>query len=203
MLVKVGQVRGAREAQVLRGADIFTAEPGDVELIREATSASICLPAGDLDEAATVVAAHRPDFVEFLAVDPEKTDLVTRQLAALRNLGVPTIARGFSVSPDDTSLLDRQDHLRALEDAGVRYFEVEIDSLVDPESSIPDRVRARLGDLFSRFDVLVTDAFTDLSLPLGLNEHGVYLDLGNDRGRPQSFKPSAAARLIRSRAVRR
>ncbi|WZB76170.1 hypothetical protein WJ972_09995 [Achromobacter insuavis] len=67
------------------------------------------------------------------------------QLDALSRLDVGKIANGLFLLKDDLSLLDRASHMDALVRAGVELFQIEVESLLDPEARIGPKVRARIG----------------------------------------------------------
>lgn len=76
---------------------------------------------------------------------PGKTELSLAQLDALSRLDVGKIANGLFLLKDELSLLDRAAHMDALVRAGVELFQIEVESLLDPEVRIGPKVRARIG----------------------------------------------------------
>lgn len=112
---------------------------------------------------------------------------------------MPLICAGLWIAQDDFSLLEHETYLTQLAAAGARFIQIEIDSLIAPDLRIDARGRKQIAELVSRFPVLTTDEFTT-SLPTSLSHAaGVYLDVGESRGRPMTFPLSAAARLVRAR----
>ncbi|WFR73324.1 hypothetical protein P9209_06245 [Prescottella defluvii] len=117
---------------------------------------------GDVVDA---VDALGPAYFEFTAVDAAKEPEVAEQLDFLDRLPVPKIANGFFVLKDEVSLLDSRRHLDRLVDVGVAYFQVEIDSLIDPGFRISSSHRERLVELFADYPCIVSDVCTAAPLP--------------------------------------
>ncbi|KUL22156.1 hypothetical protein [Streptomyces regalis] len=192
-MIKVNQVCSTCEAEWVRGVDIVGVCLGDAEQhgrrtvtreqfeeIKCATSASIALA---IDESAEVsdkdlpdvIGSLRPNYYEFTPCDPEKSGAFERQLAVVRGVGVPGIANGFFLLKDEVSLVRRTAHLDRLVEAGVRFFQVEVDSLLDPRFRISSSHETMIADLFARYPFIVNDKFSHLNGPLDVNQAGLYL----------------------------
>ncbi|MGW4032734.1 hypothetical protein ACWEFL_26115 [Streptomyces sp. NPDC004838] len=220
-VIKVNQVCSTREAGLVRGVDIVGVCLGDAgrhdrrtvtterfEEIRHATSASIALA---VDESAEVpdedlpdvIGSLRPDYFEFTPPDPEKSGAFEAQLALVRGVGVPGIANGFFLLKDEVSLVRGTAHLDRLVEAGVRFFQVEVDSLLDPRFRISSAHEKLIAELFARYPFIVNDRFGHLDGPLDVNQTGLYLNIGGKGLRnydysDRSYPLSAVVRLIRS-----
>jgi hypothetical protein len=220
-VIKVNQVCSTREAEWVGGVDIVGVCLGDAEQhgrrtvareqyeeIKRATSASIALA---IDESAEVsdkdlpdvIASLRPNYYEFTPRDPEKSGAFEAQLALVRRVGVPGIANGFFLLKDEVSLVHRTAHLDRLVEAGVRFFQVEVDSLLDPRFKISSSHETMIANLFARYPFIVNDKFGHLNGPLDVNQAGLYLNIGSKGLRnydysDRSYSLSAVVRLIRS-----
>ncbi|MDT0266677.1 hypothetical protein RM844_10270 [Streptomyces sp. DSM 44915] len=212
MVIKIGPVCSVREAELVGAVDIIVMRLGVADdrasrtiseatfaAVRAATGAVVALRAETPGPLADTVRRLAPDYVEFTAVDAAKTEPLAAQLATLTALDVPLIATVGAVLKDDVRLLAEEAHLARLVAAGAHYLAVELESVLDPDFRIAAPARRRLAEVFARYPVLVTDAFTDLTGGLGLNETGSYLELGDGRTRPQSFRLPTAVRLLRTR----
>jgi hypothetical protein len=213
MVLKVGPIRSASEARMARGADVISVRLSDERHpdaaraittttyaeIRASTDAEISMEVDPLSIDRDLVDRLAPDYLEWAPTDPEKTDLLARELASLAPLGVPWICTGMWVARDDLWLLDHEAHLSRLVEAGARFIQIEMDSLIAPVHRIDPGDAERIEDLVARFPVLVTDGFTT-SLPISpAGAAGVYLELGEGGARPMTFAFSTAVRLMRTR----
>ncbi|MCW5251428.1 MULTISPECIES: hypothetical protein [unclassified Streptomyces] len=216
-VIKVNQVCGVREARWVRGADILGVCLGDggrtvtaegFREIRRAVSAPLALSvdasAGVSDaDLPGLVRSLGPDYYEFTPPDPEKAEAFEARLALVRRVGLPGIANGFFLLEDEVSLVRSAPHLDRLAAAGVRYFQVEADSLLGPRGTISAGSRRLAADLFGRYPFLVNDRFGHLDSPLDVQQSGLYLNIGGRGVRnydlsERSYALPAAVRLLRS-----
>lgn len=162
-------------------------------------------PVGGVDDIGfcrEIIAELKPRYLEFTVVDPEKTELSLAQLDALSRLDVGKIANGLFLLKDELSLLDRAAHMDALVQAGVELFQIEVESLLDPEARIGPKVRARIGEFFSRYPAMIGDSFSMSVKVPDVHQRGYYLNLSVDDGRSydfsqQHFALSSALRIIK------
>lgn len=144
----------------------------------------------------------KPSYLEFTVVDPEKIESSRAQLNALAALDVRKIANGLFLLKDDISLLDRTAHMDALVQSGVEMFQVEIESLVDPESKISSKGRGRIAEFFLRYPTLIGDSFVVSTKIPDVQQRGFYLNLSPAGGQSydfsqQQYSLSSAMRIIK------
>jgi len=222
-MIKVNQVVSRLEAEKLRGVDIVGIGLGDPtatdrrvvdaatftdlqETVERPTSLYVDASAGYTpDEVVDAVESLRPAYFEFTAVDAPKEAAVDEQLELLSRLAVPKIANGLFVLKDDVYLLDDRKHLDRLVGAGVEYFQVELQSLVDPGFRISRADVERLTALFADYPCIVCDTSAAAPLPT-IGQAGVYFNLGNGRVpnydySDRQFPLSAVVRTLRSLRV--
>ncbi|AWH53362.1 hypothetical protein C1924_09315 [Stenotrophomonas sp. ESTM1D_MKCIP4_1] len=144
----------------------------------------------------------KPRYLEFTVVDPEKIERSAAQLRALSALGVGKIANGLFLLRDDLSLLKRVSHMDALVQAGVELFQIEVESLVDPDARIARKLHALIAQFLSRYPALIADSFAlGVGLP-DVNQVGYNLNLMNKIARPydlsqQHYPLSSAIRIVK------
>jgi len=198
-VIKVNQVTSRREADRLRGVDIVGICLGDAAtterrvvdadtftMLQDAVGprtslyidASAALSPQDVVDA---VEALRPTYFEFTVVDAPKESAAAEQLDLLARLPVPKIANGLFVLKEDVGLLDSRRHLDRLVAAGVEYFQVETESLIDPGFRISAPHRERLAALFADYPCLVADVCTTPPVLPAFGQVGTYFNLGNGR----------------------
>ncbi|RVW09542.1 hypothetical protein EGT67_12300 [Prescottella agglutinans] len=222
-MIKVNQVVSPAEAEKLVDADlvgICLGDPGTPdrrmvdagafaalqEAIGPRTSLYVDASAGYTQEdVVAAVDSLRPAYFEFTSADPAKVSQADEQLDLLRRLTVPKIANGFFVLKDDVSLLDSLEHLDRLVDAGVAYFQVEFDSLIDPGFRISAANRKRIAAMFAGYPCIVSDTCTSDPVPPEFGHAGVYFNLGNRRTRNYDFSDgttplSGIVRALRARS---
>ncbi|WP_305092896.1 hypothetical protein [Prescottella sp. R16] len=198
-MIKVNQVVSRTEAGKLRGADIVGICLGDPvttgrrvvdvdtftalqEMAGVRTSLYVDASMGySSEEVVATVESLRPDYFEFTAVDAAKEPQVDEQLDLLGRLAVPKIANGFFVMKDDVSFLGSRAHLDRLVAAGVEYFQVETESLLDPGFRISAPHGERLAALFADYPCLVADVCTTPPVLPEFGQVGTYFNLGNGR----------------------
>jgi len=216
-VIKVNQIRSAGEAAKLAGIDVAgfvvarSCSPGvlGMDQCRSVGAVLDCahsiFPVGGVDDIGfcrELIEELRPRYLEFTVVDPEKTELSLAQLEALSRLNVGKVASGLFLLRDDLSLLDRSSHMDALVQAGVELFQVEVESLVDPEVRIGPKDRARVGDFFSRYPSIMGDSFSlGVKVP-DVHQRGYYLNLPVDGGRSYDFSQQHYALSSAVRAIK-
>lgn len=182
-MIKVNQVVSLAEAAKLRDVDlvgICLGDPGTTdtrvvdagtfvalqETVGPRTSLYVDASAGYApDSVVDAVDSLRPTYFEFTAVDSAKISKVDEQLDLLQRLTVPKIANGFFILKDDVSLIDGLEHLDRLVDAGVAYFQLEINSLVDAGFRISASNRKRMVTMFARYPCIVSDVCAAAPVP--------------------------------------
>lgn len=220
-MIKVNQVVSRVEAEKLRGVDlvgICLGDPAatDRRVVDAATFAALqeiigcpvslyvdSSTAYPPDETVAAVEALGPAYFEFTAVDAEKAAAADEQLELLSRIAVPKIANGLFVLKDDVSLLDGRKYLDRLVGAGVEYFQVELESLIDPGFRISRSNVERLAVLFADYPCIVCDTSAAAPLPPTIGQAGVYFNLGNGRTpnydhSDRQFPLSAVLRTLRS-----
>ncbi|MDH6677059.1 hypothetical protein M2284_001257 [Rhodococcus sp. LBL1] len=223
-VIKVNQVTSRLEADKLRDVDLVgiclgdpaatdrrVVDAGTFAALQEAVGprtslyvdASAAPSPGDVVDA---VDALGPAYFEFTAVDAAKEPEVAEQLDLLACLPVPKIANGFFVLKDEVSLLDSRRHLDQLVDVGVAYFQVELDSLINPGFRISTPHRERLAALFADYPCIVSDVCTAAPVPPEIGQAGVYFNLGNGRVPNYDYSTrqtplSGIVRIMRSLSV--
>ncbi|WP_430334458.1 hypothetical protein [Rhodococcus sp. ACT016] len=223
-MIKVNQVVSPAEAEKLRDVDLVGICLGDPaatdrrvvdadtfaalqEAVGPRTSLYVDASAGcSPDRVVDAVETLRPAYFEFTSADSAKVSEVERQLDLLRRLTVPKIANGFFILKDDVSLLDSREHLDRLVDAGVAYFQVELESLIDPGFRISRSNVERIAALFAEYPCIVGDACKAAPVPPEIGQAGVYFNLGNGRVRNYDFSDkqiplSGIVRALRSLSV--
>lgn len=221
-MIKVNQVVSHAEAEKLRDVDLVGVCLGDPEAtdrrvvdatafasLQEAigprTSLYIDTSAGYSPEGVVdAVDSLRPAYFEFTSVDAAKVSEVDEQLELLQRLTVPKIANGFFILKDDVSLLDSLAHLDRLVDAGVAYFQMEFDSLIDPRFRISAANRKRIAAMLAGYPCIVSDTYAAVPVLPEFGQAGVYFNLGNGRTRNYDFSDrtsplSGVVRALRSR----
>ncbi|MET3639692.1 hypothetical protein ABIC73_001249 [Prescottella equi] len=204
-MIKVNQVTSRLEAGKLRGVDLVGICLGDpAETDRRVVDAGTFTMLQDVvgprtslyvdasaahspQDVVDAVEALRPTYFEFTAVDAAKESAAAEQLDFLERLPVPKIANGFFVLKDDVGLLDSRLHLDRLVAAGVEYFQVETDSLLDPRFRISAPHRERLAALFADYPCLVADVCTTPPVLPEFGQVGTYFNLGNGRVRNYDY----------------
>ncbi|GAB2631741.1 hypothetical protein ABI214_16220 [Prescottella soli] len=222
-MIKVNQVVSRAEAEKLRDVEVVGICLGDPdatdkrvvdattfaslqEAIGPRTSLYVDASAGYTPEVVVdAVDSLRPAYFEFTSVDSAKVSQVDEQLDLLQRLTVPKIANGFFILKDDVSLLDSLEHLDRLVDAGVEYFQVEIDSLIDPGFRISASDQKRIAAMFAGYPCIVSVACASVPVPPELGQAGVYFNLGNGRTPNYDFSDrksplSGVVRVLRSRS---
>lgn len=223
-MIKVNQVTSRREAEKLRGVDIVGICLGDTatterrvvdagtftmlqDVVGPRTSLYIDASAAfSPQDVVDAVEALRPTYFEFTVVDAPKESAAAEQLDLLGRLPVPKIANGLFVLKEDVGLLDNRKHLDRLVAAGVEYFQVETDSLIDPGYRISARHRERLAALFADYPCLAADVCTTPPILPAFGQVGTYFNLGNGRvpnydGSDRQTPLSGIVRIIRSLPV--
>jgi hypothetical protein len=221
-VIKVNVVVSHAEAEKLRGVDVVgfcLGDPGTTdkrvvdatavaalqESIGSRTALYVDASAGySPDGVVDVVESLRPTYFEFTSADPAKVSAVDEQLDLLRRISVPKIANGFFILKDDVSLLDSLEHLDGLVDAGVAYFQMETDSLIDPRFRISASNRQRIAAMFAGYPCIVGDTSTAVPVLPDFGQAGVYFNLGNGRTPNYDFSDrstplSGVVRALRSR----
>ncbi|MGO4201884.1 hypothetical protein AB4Z09_08975 [Rhodococcus sp. TAF43] len=222
-MIKVNQVVSLAEAAKLRDVDlvgICLGDPGTTdtrvvdagtfvalqETVGPRTSLYVDASAGYApDSVVDAVDSLRPTYFEFTAVDSAKISKVDEQLDLLQRLTVPKIANGFFILKDDVSLIDGLEHLDRLVDAGVAYFQLEINSLVDAGFRISASNRKRMVTMFARYPCIVSDVCAAAPVPPEFGHAGVYFNLGNGRVPSYDFSDRQSTlpgviRALRSRS---
>ncbi|MCW7538646.1 hypothetical protein OOT46_12410 [Aquabacterium sp. A7-Y] len=120
---------------------------------------------------------HGIDFLEVLPVDPEKKTAHEQELQWLREVPQPKIASGYFLMKDDLSYLKHVDYFKRLMDAGVAYFQFEIDSLIDPKFKIGRADAARVERFFEEIPCLVCDRWTALDAYPSQHARGRYMNI--------------------------
>lgn len=216
-MIKVSQIDSAVEIAKLSSIDVAgfavgrssSANALDVDQCRSLCSGLDCAyavyPIGGFDDIGfcrELLEELKPRYLEFTVVDPEKIELSAAQLRALSALDVGKIANGLFLLSDDLSLLDRVSHMDALVHAGVELFQIEVESLVDPEPRIARRSHARIAQFLARYPALIGDSFAlGVDLP-DVNQVGYSLTLTNESARAydlsqQHYALSSAIRIVK------
>ncbi|GAB1833750.1 hypothetical protein MyNCGM121_05170 [Achromobacter xylosoxidans] len=216
-MIKVNQIRSISEAEKLGSIDVAgfvvarssCASALDLDQCRSLGSVLDCAhavhPVGGVDDIGfcrEIIAELKPRYLEFTVVDPEKTELSLAQLDALSRLDVGKIANGLFLLKDELSLLDRAAHMDALVQAGVEFFQIEVESLIDPAVRIGPKVRARVGEFFSRYPAIIGDSFSMSVKVPDVHQRGYCLNLSVEGGRSYDFSQqhyalSSALRIIK------
>ncbi|WP_312736868.1 hypothetical protein [Stenotrophomonas sp.] len=197
-MIKVSQINSAVEIGRLSSIDVASFAVGrsssanalDVDQCRSLCSGLDCVyavyPIGGFDDIGfcrELFEELKPRYLEFTVVDPEKMELSAAQLRALSTLDVGKIANELFVLKDDLSLLSRISQMDALVQAGVELFQIEVESLADPEARIARRSHARIAQFLFRYPALIGDSFAlGVDLP-DVNQVGYNLTLTNESAR--------------------
>jgi len=216
-MIKVSQIHSAVEIAKLSSIDVAgfavgrssSANALDVDQCRSLCSGLDCVyavyPIGGFDDIGfcrELLEELKPRYLEFTVVDPEKIERSAAQLRVLSALDVGKIANGLFLLRDDLSLLDRVSHMDALVHAGVELFQIEVESLVDPEARIARRSHARIAQFLYQYPALIGDSFAlGVGLP-DVNQIGYNLTLANRSARPydlsqQHYPLSSEIRIVK------
>lgn len=216
-MIKVNQINSSIESEKFSLVDIATFVVGDVAedrvvdvetclRLKDQMSSKISVyPHGSLkdpERLREVVDLLSPDFIEFSVIDPEKTMASEAQIESLEKLEIDKIANGLFIMKDEMTLLDRTSHLDALVGAGVKYFQVELESLVDPNFRISAAGRRKISEFCSKYPVIVGDNLGSVSGYPRLGQCGYYLNLCSSNGRSydysqRSYSLPAAMKVVR------
>lgn len=220
-MIKVNQINSPVESEKFSLVDIATFVVGDVAedrvvdvetclRLKDQMSSKLSVhPHGSLkdpERLQELVELLSPDFIEFNVIDPEKAVASQAQIESLEKLKIDKIANGLFILKDEMTLLDRTSHLDALERAGVKYFQVELESLVDPGFRISAAGRRRISEFCSKYPVIVGDNLSSVSSYPRLGQCGYYLNLSSSNGQSYdysqiSYSLPAAMRVVRQYAA--
>lgn len=192
-MIKVNQVTGQKEIDLLQRADIlgFTLgragfELDDLARLRlggQKSSLSAAVGGGwALRDLVTVLDKLPCDYLEFTPAEPHDTAALAEELEILACVDRPKIANGFFVLSDDDAVSRMEEHFESLRRHGVVLFQIEIDSRVDPGRLLPPKLSSRLDAFLTDFPCLISDDFRTLSGYPRSSAKGFFLNLDRDGG---------------------
>ncbi len=178
-LIKINQLQSAAQAQrlaprlAMAGVCVGEAAPGvglaQAAAIRAALPGlpmAVAMPdwrqrsQQQIDALVTELGASH---FELTPVDLAKPQELAEELARLQAIRSPKVANGFFVEADDLSFVHEREAYRALQQAGVAWFQFEISSAVAPGFTLSPTALRQVDDLLADLPVLVTDQLQQLA----------------------------------------
>ncbi len=160
----------------------------------------------EIREMAEVLAEVGADYFEFTPVDFAKVSWFDEQLCRLSEIRLPKIANGYFVLADDTSFVGDATPFQRLQAIGVRAFQFEVQSAVDPSFKLSARDLQKTNDFFAQLNVLVTDVFDQIQdYPLRAVA-GYFFNLASSQESPsydgaREWPASSVLRVLRGRGT--
>lgn len=192
-MIKVNQLQSAAQAQRLAQridmAGVCVGDAAPCVSRAQAVAIRAALPGMPLAVALDDWRQHTPQQIETLVHDlgashfeltpvgMAKAPDFAEELALLQAIRCPKVANGFFLLADDLSFMADHGAYRSLQQAGVEWFQFEIDSAVHPSFKLSEADLQRVDAFFADLPVLVTDRLQQLAgYPLAA-ARGFFFDL--------------------------
>lgn len=179
MLIKVdGVIKSYQYLKVLKsGVDILSLYDEDLNLIKgenNSISNSILFSSNCLRDNKDFIDVNIPDFA--------KEEEFNFFLEKMGEINKPKIAYGLCLTKEDNEIFEDESYLNRLIDVGVKYFVIEIDSIVNGDYLLSKKDILDFNILSEKIPFIAVDSYSLLNIEKFLktlpNIKGILINLG-------------------------